>query len=207
MKAVKDALQRRLRRRAVARACRTPTSRSSTTRPARSAAASRRSGMDVHPGCKLEPASACRRPPTSCAISSRGSNASPAAAAAQIARPILRPARGTGFTLVTDHIPEFAKRGMCARDPQARARRRHQRCAMPRKPPNGDEFKPYSPAGALPYAHRWRLFRTPNDAFLTANTHREGMSLFDILQPAYAAFTAARSIRPRRRTRSSPIRW
>jgi hypothetical protein len=38
----------------------------------------------------------------------------------------------------------------------------------------------------LPYAHRWRLFRTPNDAFLTANTHREGTSLFDILQPAYA---------------------
>ena len=32
----------------------------------------------------------------------------------------------------------------------------------------------------------WRLFRTPNDAFLTANTHREGTSLFDILQPAYA---------------------
>jgi len=29
--------------------------------------------------------------------------------------------------------------------------------------------------------------RTPNDAFLTANTHREGISQFDILQPAYAA--------------------
>ena len=25
---------------------------------------------------------------------------------------------GTGFTLVTDHIPEFTKRGMCARDPK-----------------------------------------------------------------------------------------
>ena len=46
---------------------------------------------------------------------------------------------------------------------------------MPRKPPNGDPIPaPYSPAATLPYSHRWRLFRTPNDAFLTANTHREG---------------------------------
>ena len=45
---------------------------------------------------------------------------------------------------------------------------------------------PFSPANTLPYAHRWRLFHTANDAFLTANTHREGISPFDILQPAYA---------------------
>jgi hypothetical protein len=92
---------------------------------------------------------------------------------------------GTGFTLVTEHIPAFLKRGLCARDPKrpladAIAMR------MPRMPVNGDEFKPYSPSATLPYAHRWRLFRTPNDAFLTAHTHREGSSLFDILQPAYA---------------------
>ena len=37
-----------------------------------------------------------------------------------------------------------------------------------------------------PNEHHWRLFRTPNDSFLAANTHREGTSLFDILQPAYA---------------------
>ena len=49
---------------------------------------------------------------------------------------------------------------------------------------------PYSPAGALPYAHRWRLIHNPNDAFLTANTHREGISPFDILQPAFAALTS-----------------
>jgi len=92
---------------------------------------------------------------------------------------------GTGFTLVTDHIPEFTKRGLCARDPK-RALADAIAMRMPRKPPNGDPFQPYSPAATLPYAHRWRLFRTPNDAFLTANTHREGTSLFDILQPAYA---------------------
>jgi hypothetical protein len=58
---------------------------------------------------------------------------------------------------------------------------------VPRKPPHGDNWKPYSPVGTLPYAKHWRLFRTPNDAFLTAHTHREGsISLFDILQPAYA---------------------
>jgi hypothetical protein len=58
--------------------------------------------------------------------------------------------------------------------------------AMPRKNGGGD-FAPYNPAYTLPYGHRWRLFHTPNDAFLTANTHREGVSLFDIMQPAYAA--------------------
>ena len=92
---------------------------------------------------------------------------------------------GTGFTLVTDHIPEFTKRGLCARDPK-RALADGVNMRVPRRPANGDDFKPYSPAGTLPYAHHWRLFRTPNDAFLAANTHREGTPLFDILQPAYA---------------------
>jgi len=57
---------------------------------------------------------------------------------------------------------------------------------VPRRAPGGEAFRPYSPAATLPYARHWRLFRTPNDAFLTANTHREGVSVFDILQPAYA---------------------
>lgn len=92
---------------------------------------------------------------------------------------------GTGFTLVTDHIPEFTKRGMCARDPK-RALIDAVNMRVPRKTPTGDQWKPYSPVGTLPYAHHWRLFRTPNDAFLTANTHREGLSPFDILQPAWA---------------------
>ena len=93
---------------------------------------------------------------------------------------------GTGFHLVTDHIPEFGKRGLCARDPK-RALADGIAMRTPRKPANGDPFQPYSPAATLPYAHHWRLFRTPNDAFLTANTHREGTPIIDILQPAYAA--------------------
>lgn len=74
---------------------------------------------------------------------------------------------------------------MCARDPK-RAFQDGINMRVPRKTTMGDEWKPYSPAGTLPYAHHWRLFRTPNDAFLAANTHREGISPFDILQPAYA---------------------
>ena len=93
--------------------------------------------------------------------------------------------RGTGFKLVAEHLPQFAKRGMCARDPQ-RAQLDGTMMGMPRRDAGGD-FQPYSPANALPYGHRWRLFHSPNDAFLTANTHREGISLFDIIQPSYAA--------------------
>jgi hypothetical protein len=93
---------------------------------------------------------------------------------------------GTGFHLVTEHLSKFVKRGICARDP-ARTISDSLMMSMPRKSHATDEFKPYSPADELPYAHRWRLFRTPNDAFLIANTHRENISPFDILQPAYAA--------------------
>jgi hypothetical protein len=99
--------------------------------------------------------------------------------------PALATGAGTGFQLVTDHQPEFAKRGLCARDPK-RAQADGDMMAMPRRWTGSDDFSPYSPAAYLPYQHRWRLFRTPNDAFLTANVHSPGFSLFDILQPVYA---------------------
>jgi hypothetical protein len=99
--------------------------------------------------------------------------------------PVLATGAGTGFNLVTDHIPEFNKRGICARDPK-RPLADGIAMRVPRMTPNGEEWKPYSPAATIPYAHNWRLFRTPNDAFLAAHTHREGLSLFDILQPAWA---------------------
>jgi hypothetical protein len=141
-------------------------------------------GMDVHPGLQLGRA---RLQETAdflrdflgrleCIAGSKKGGGCPAN---------LATGAGTGFTLVTDHIPEFTKRGLCARDPK-RALADGIAMRVPRKPLNGDAFKPYSPAATLPYAHHWRLFRTPNDAFLAANTHREGTPLFDILQPAYA---------------------
>jgi hypothetical protein len=93
---------------------------------------------------------------------------------------------GTGFRFVSDHLAEFAKRGLCARDP-SRAFADQIAMGMPRMSRATQEFEPYSPAATLPYAHKWRLIRNPNDSFLAANTHREGISLFDLLQPAYAA--------------------
>ena len=93
---------------------------------------------------------------------------------------------GTGFHFITDHVAEFARRGVCARDPQ-KALLDQRNMAMPRVSSATGDFSPYSPAGVLPYAHRWRLVRDPNDAFLAANTHREGISPFDDLQPPYAA--------------------
>ncbi len=93
--------------------------------------------------------------------------------------------QGTGFTLVTEHQAKFARRGICARDPR-RAIADGLNMAVPRKSRLTGTFTPYSPAEALPYAAKWRLFRTPNDAFLAANTHSEGVSPFDIMQPAYA---------------------
>jgi len=97
--------------------------------------------------------------------------------------------RGTGFYFVTDHVDEFVRRGVCARDPQ-RAPFDQIYMSMPRVSNATNEFAPYSPAAALPYAHRWRLVRDPNDAFLAANTHREEISPFDDLQPSYAALVS-----------------
>lgn len=100
--------------------------------------------------------------------------------------PRLATGNGTGFRFVTEHTAMFARRGVCARDPQ-RALVDQIMMMMPRLSANVDDFQPYSPAAALPYGRRWRLIHSPNDAFLTANTHAEGISPFDILQPAYAA--------------------
>jgi hypothetical protein len=141
-------------------------------------------GMDVHPGLRIgrqrlqETADFLRDflARLECIAGGRSRMACPGS---------LATGAGTGFTLVTEHIPEFTRRGLCARDPR-RAMADGVMMRIPRKPGGGDAFRPYSPAAALPYAHRWRLFRTPNDAFLAANTHREGTPLFDILQPAYA---------------------
>ena len=90
---------------------------------------------------------------------------------------------GTGFTLVTEHQVKFAQRGICARNPRNFIADGIN-MQMPRK--SVEDFKPYSPSDWTPYATHWRLFRTPNDVFLTANTHKDGLSPFDIMQPGYA---------------------
>ena len=141
-------------------------------------------GMDVHPGLRL---SRQRLQETADFLQDLLGRLECIAGKSRTGCPAgLATGAGTGFRLVTEHIPEFARRGLCARDPK-RTLADGIAMRIPRKGANGSAFKPYSPAVTLPYAHRWRLFRTPNDAFLAANTHREGSPLFDILQPAYAA--------------------
>jgi len=89
---------------------------------------------------------------------------------------------GTGFTLVVEHQPEFLRRGVCARGPENASLMR-----MPREQ-GSSGFSPFLPGAYRPYASHQRLFRTPNDAFLTANEHKGGETpLIDILQPAIAA--------------------
>jgi hypothetical protein len=145
-------------------------------------------GMDVHPSLKVnkarlgeasEVASELQKR-LDCMASTKNRRDCPAG---------LATGSGTGFRFITEHVADFSKRGICARDP-TRALIDQASMKMPRRSKTTDDWDPYSPAGALPYAHRWRLIHNPNDAFLTANTHREGISPFDILQPAFAALTS-----------------
>src|SRR5215475_8116675 len=94
--------------------CSPPMSRSNTTRPARCAPTL---GMDVHPGLRIdrrrlqETADFLRDflARLECITGGKSRAGCPAG---------LSTGAGTGFTLVTDHIPEFSKRGLCARDPK-----------------------------------------------------------------------------------------
>jgi hypothetical protein len=144
-------------------------------------AGSGRLGMDVHAKFALEPARVAQvggfydrfLKRLEC-VSARGANC-PAG---------LSTGEGTGFHLVTEHQPAFLRRGICARDPGDDG----SRMQMPRIPIGQTEFAPQLPGEFRPYAFRTRLFRTPNDAFLTAHTHATPpMPLLDIIQPAVAA--------------------
>ena len=145
-------------------------------------------GLDVHPSLKVNKARLGEvadvagelQKRLACMASTRNARDCPGG---------LATGAGTGFHFITEHTADFAKRGICARDP-TRALIDQASMKMPRRSKMTQDWEPYSPAGALPYAHRWRLIHNPNDAFLTANTHREGISPFDILQPAYAALTS-----------------
>ena len=130
-------------------------------------------GMDVHPGLKLSR----ERLQETADFLSDFLGAARMHRRRQAPRELpgqSRDRRGTGFTLVTEHIPEFTKRGLCARDPK-RAQADGIAMRVPRMRQERRRVQALFAGGDAPYAHRWRLFRTPNDAFLTANTHREGM--------------------------------
>jgi hypothetical protein len=145
-------------------------------------------GMDVHPSLKVSKARLIEASEVSldlekrleCMASTRNRRDCPAG---------LATGAGTGFRFIKEHTAEFNKRGICARDP-TRLLVDQAAMKMPRRSRATADFEPYSPSAALPYGHRWRLIHNPNDAFLTANTHKEGISPFDILQPAYSALTS-----------------
>jgi hypothetical protein len=141
-------------------------------------------GMDVHPNLKLARDRMAQAAQFFDSLLQRIECISDAGRSG--CRQGLATGQGTGFRLVTEHQQAFRRRGICARDPQ-RADADGASMAMPRFNPLASEFRPYHPAHYTPYASRWRLFRTPNDAFLTANTHHESVLLYDILQPVYAA--------------------
>lgn len=101
----------------------------------------------------------------------------------------LKTGDGTNFTLVTQHQDEFKKRGICARS--AADGGVPMQMSKPRR--DNGVFEPYNPVEFRPYASRTRLFRSANDAFLTANFHYNGHGVLtqppidDKLQPAFAA--------------------
>jgi lysophospholipase L1-like esterase len=73
-----------------------------------------------------------------------------------------------GWTYVETHRRTFIGRGICA-GLSVQGVSQVDDLRLPRKV-NG-VWTPYNPADYLPYASRQRWFRTPNDAFMTANFH------------------------------------
>ena len=76
---------------------------------------------------------------------------------------------GTGFRLITDHVPEFTRRGMCARDPK-RTLADGVNMRVPRRAPGGDDVPAVlaggdaalcAPLAAVPHAQR----RVPDRAY------------------------------------------
>jgi lysophospholipase L1-like esterase len=73
-----------------------------------------------------------------------------------------------GWTFVETHRRAFIGRGICAGLSVAGVSQVDD-LRLPRKVDG--VWTPYNPADYLPYASRQRWFRTPNDAFMTANFH------------------------------------
>lgn len=72
------------------------------------------------------------------------------------------------WTYVDAHRAAFKGRGICASFTDAPWSLADE-LRLPRK--LGGSWQPYNPADFKPYASRQRWFRTPNDAFMTANFH------------------------------------
>ena len=73
-------------------------------------------------------------------------------------------AQTSGFNFVATPADRFKGRGICAALAEER-----EAFHTPRTSPDG--FKPFMPHLYLPYAHKRRLFVSPSDAYMTANSH------------------------------------
>ncbi|MEM8626485.1 MAG: hypothetical protein AAGF32_00975 [Pseudomonadota bacterium] len=84
-----------------------------------------------------------------------------------------------GWTLVNAHVREFIDRGLCAGEQSGRFGP-NEDLRVPRLT-NG-AWRPFRPSTYRPYAVRRRLFRTPNDAFMTVNLHANDAFLGRLLR-------------------------
>jgi hypothetical protein len=83
------------------------------------------------------------------------------------------------WTFVDRHLREFIGRGICAGTTYDGADIADD-LRLPRKTKAG--WRPYNPADYKAYASRQRWFRTPNDAFMTANFHVAASVLQKVLK-------------------------
>ncbi len=83
------------------------------------------------------------------------------------------------WTFVTSHRREFIGRGICAGTTYDGATITDD-LRLPRKTKDG--WRPYNPADYKAYVSRQRWFRTPNDAFMTANFHVAASILQKVLK-------------------------
>jgi lysophospholipase L1-like esterase len=83
------------------------------------------------------------------------------------------------WTFVDSHRREFIGRGICAGTTYDGADIADD-LRLPRKTANG--WRPYNPGDYRAYASRQRWFRTPNDAFMTANFHVAASLLQKVLK-------------------------
>ncbi len=102
---------------------------------------------------------------------SRSKTAEGATVANQLHAKMRAAAKAYSWTFVESHRAEFQGRGICAGFTES-AFSIADDLRLPRKLAAG--WDPYNPADYHPYAPRQRWFRTPNDAFMTANVHVAG---------------------------------
>jgi len=114
-----------------------------------------RAGMDVLPDFVL----------------SRSKAAESTVVADHLHRIMRKSAKTHGWSFVERHRATFQGRGICAGFTES-AFSIAEDLRLPRR--SNGAWEPYNPADYQAYAPRQRWFRTPNDAFLTANVHVAG---------------------------------